>query len=176
MPGADLNARLTDAPSCFRAVDDRLARQSVVYTAPACQVTAQHARDGATAIRPTIVQEYLSLTKWNAVPRVTSRWPVRASAPDGIKLRKAVPGPVSLESMLAEMNKLRAVRAVTVPAAALADVAPKVVAGSRAWSMVEGTSHLGPAHPGTPRALPLTLLAALLRLRERRSPMRWWSC
>ncbi len=43
-------------------------------------------------------------------------------------------GSVSLDSMLIEIDKLRAVRAVGVPAAALADGAPKVVAGWRARS------------------------------------------
>lgn len=76
---------------------------------------------------------------------------------------KAVPGSVSLDSMLAEIEKLRAVRAVGVPAAALADVAPKVLAGWRARAMVEAPSHLARHTP----ALRVTLLAALLRLRER---------
>ncbi|MEU4645577.1 DUF4158 domain-containing protein [Micromonospora sp. NPDC023814] len=76
---------------------------------------------------------------------------------------KAVPGSVSLDSMLAEIEKLRAVRAVGVPAAALANVAPKVLAGWRARAMVEAPSHLARHTP----QLRVTLLAALLRLRER---------
>lgn len=76
---------------------------------------------------------------------------------------KSVPGLVSLDSMLTEVDKLRAVRAVGVPATALADMAPKVVAGWPAWAMVEAPSHLA-RHT---LALRLTLLAALLRLRER---------
>jgi Domain of unknown function (DUF4158) len=54
----------------------------------------------------------------------------------------SVPGSVSLDSMLAEIDKLRAVRAVGVPAAAPADVAPKVLTGWRARAMVEAPSHL----------------------------------
>jgi hypothetical protein len=42
---------------------------------------------------------------------------------------KSVPGSVSLDSMLTEIDKLRAVRTIGDPAAALADVAPKVVGG-----------------------------------------------
>ena len=57
---------------------------------------------------------------------------------------KAVPGSVSLDSMLAEIEKLRAVRAVGV----LADVAPNVVAGWRARAMVEARR----IWPGMPRS------------------------
>ena len=75
---------------------------------------------------------------------------------------KAAPGNVSLETMLTEIDKLLAVRAVGLPADLFADVAPKVVAGWRARAAVESPSHLR-THP-----LPLrvTLLAALLRERE----------
>ncbi|MCA1679212.1 MAG: Tn3 family transposase, partial [Actinobacteria bacterium] len=56
-----------------------------------------------------------------------------------------------------------AVRAIGVGAAPFADVAPQVVAGWRARAAVESPSHLR-THP---EALRLTLLAALLRERER---------
>ncbi|MER6129584.1 DUF4158 domain-containing protein [Streptomyces sp. NPDC001795] len=76
---------------------------------------------------------------------------------------KEAPGNVSLETMLTEIDKLLAVRAVGLPADLFADVAPKVVAGWRARAAVESPSHLR-THP-----LPLrvTLLAALLHERER---------
>jgi hypothetical protein len=76
---------------------------------------------------------------------------------------KEAPGNVSLETMLTEIDKLLAVRAVGLPPDLFADVAPKVVAGWRARAAVESPSHLR-THP-----LPLrvTLLAALLHERER---------
>jgi hypothetical protein len=53
--------------------------------------------------------------------------------PDSVlALIKSVPGNVSLESMLTEIRKLTAFRAVGLPPGLFADVAPKVVAGWRA--------------------------------------------
>jgi len=78
-------------------------------------------------------------------------------------LIKSVPGNVSLDSMLTETRKLRAVRAVGLPAGLFAGVAPKVVAGWRARAAVESPSHLR-EHPDTVK---LTLLAALLHSRQR---------
>lgn len=76
---------------------------------------------------------------------------------------KEAPGNVSLETMLTEIDKLLAVRAIGLPLDLFTDVAPKVVAGWRARAAVESPSHLR-THP-----LPLrvTLLAALLHERER---------
>lgn len=122
-----------------------------------------------------IVRSALHQAEETLCARVQSRLPadvvdrleeLAAGADDGPSLLatiKSVPGSVSLDSMLTEIDKLRAVRAVGVPAAALADVAPKVVAGWRARAMVEAPSHLARHTP----ALRLTMLAALLRLRER---------
>ncbi|MEU4607431.1 DUF4158 domain-containing protein [Kribbella sp. NPDC023972] len=59
-----------------------------------------------------------------------------------LALVKATPGNVSLESMLTEIRKLRAVRAIGLPADLFADVAPKVLAGWRARAAVESPSHL----------------------------------
>jgi hypothetical protein len=80
-----------------------------------------------------------------------------------LALVKSVPGSVSLESMLTEISKLRAVSAIGLPAGLFADVAPKVLAGWRARAAVESPSHLR-THPAEVR---LTLLAALLHARER---------
>jgi hypothetical protein len=80
-----------------------------------------------------------------------------------LALVKSVPGNVSLESMLVEIRKLRAVRAVGLPAGLFADVAPMVLAGWRARAAVESPSHLR-THPAELRS---TLLAALLHTRER---------
>lgn len=81
-----------------------------------------------------------------------------------LALIKSVPGNVSLDSMLTETGKLRAVRAVGLPGGLFADVAPRVVASWRVRATVESPSHLRD-HPGP---LMLTVLAALLhtRLRE----------
>ncbi|MBQ0897308.1 hypothetical protein KBX37_30300 [Micromonospora sp. U56] len=81
-----------------------------------------------------------------------------------LALIKSVRGNVSLESMLTEIRKLRAVRAIGLPDGLFADVAPQVLAGWRSRAMVESPSHLR----DHPEPLILTLLASLLhsRLRE----------
>jgi hypothetical protein len=76
---------------------------------------------------------------------------------------RSEPGNVSLNTMLAEIAKLEAVRAVGLPAGLFAGVAPKVLAGWRARAAVEAPSHLR-EHPPL---MTLTLLAALLHCRER---------
>lgn len=73
------------------------------------------------------------------------------------------PGNVSLNTMLTEIAKLEAVRAVGVPAEVFADVAPKIVTGWRGRVAVESPSHLR-EHPPD---VALTLLAALLYCRCR---------
>jgi TnpA family transposase len=80
-----------------------------------------------------------------------------------LALIKADPGNVSLGTMLVEIDKLMAVRAIGLPAGLFTDIAPKVVAAWRARAAVEAPSHLR-AHPAPIR---LTLLAALLYARER---------
>ncbi len=75
-------------------------------------------------------------------------------------LIKSMPGNVSLESMMTEISKLEAVRAVGLPARMFADVAPKVMDAWRARAAVEAPSHLRRhAEP-----LTLTLQAALTEL------------
>ncbi|GGO99123.1 putative transposase [Wenjunlia tyrosinilytica] len=76
---------------------------------------------------------------------------------------KEAPGNVSLETMLTEIDKVLAVRAIGLPPDLFIDVAPKVVAGWRARAAVESPSHLR-THPVPLR---VTLLAALLHERER---------
>jgi hypothetical protein len=83
-----------------------------------------------------------------------------------LALVKSVPGNVSLESMLAEIRKLTAIRAAGLPPGLFADVAPKVVAAWRARAAVESPSHLRRRLPNAPQAT-VTLLAALLAERER---------
>ncbi|MFF1695585.1 DUF4158 domain-containing protein [Streptomyces sp. NPDC058257] len=73
------------------------------------------------------------------------------------------PGNVNLETMLTEIDKLLAVRAIGLPRDLFIDVAPKVVADWRARAAVESPSHL----LTYPVALRVTLLAALLHERER---------
>ena len=55
---------------------------------------------------------------------------------------KADPGNVSLATMLAEIDKLEAVRAIGLPATLFTDVGPKVVTAWRARAAVESPSHL----------------------------------
>lgn len=55
----------------------------------------------------------------------------------GLASIRSEPGNVSPNTMLTEIAKLRAVRAVGVPAEVFADVAPKVIAGWRARAAIE---------------------------------------
>lgn len=87
----------------------------------------------------------------------------RAADDDGgsvLALIKSMPGNVSLESMLREICKLTAIRALGLPAGSFADVAPKVL--RRARAAVESLSHL---RRRTPEAA-VTLLAALVAERS----------
>ncbi|MDQ3677996.1 MAG: Tn3 family transposase [Actinomycetota bacterium] len=82
---------------------------------------------------------------------------------DVLAVIKAPPGNVSLDTMLVEIAKLEAIRAIELPGDLFAGVAPKIVEGWRARAMVESPSHLR-EHP---RPTQLALLCALLVLRER---------
>ncbi|MEU8804793.1 Tn3 family transposase [Spirillospora sp. NPDC048819] len=89
--------------------------------------------------------------------------------PDGesvLALIKAMPGNISLESMLREIDKLTAIRAIGLPEGLFADVAPKVLASWRARAAVESPSHLRRRARSSQPAT-VTLLAALLVERER---------
>lgn len=83
--------------------------------------------------------------------------------PELLGLIRSEPGAVSLESMLAEIDKLIAIREVGIPADLFADVAPKVLDGWRGQAMVESPSHLRAHRPEKT----VTLLAALLHTRHR---------
>jgi TnpA family transposase len=123
-------------------------------------------------------------TVWARVPQPTrdrvlalagedpaGREPAAASHDEGdgaadesvLALVKSMPGNVSLESMLREIRKLQAIRAIGLPAGLFADTAPKVLAGWRQQAVVESPSHLRRRS----REARLTLLAALLVERER---------
>jgi len=86
-----------------------------------------------------------------------------AQAESVLGLIKSAPGNVSLDSMMVEIAKLEAVRAVGLPADLFADVAPKVLDGWRARAVVEAPSHLR-RHT---QPMTVTLLAALVHRRER---------
>lgn len=73
------------------------------------------------------------------------------------------PGSISLNTMLAEIAKLEAVRAVGVSTDVFADVTPQVVNAWRGRAAVESPSHMR-EHP---LEVKLTLLAALLFCRHR---------
>jgi len=76
---------------------------------------------------------------------------------------RADPGGLSLNTMLSEVEKLLAVRAVGLPVGMFADVAPKILAAWRARAAAEAPSHLR-AHAAPTRA---ALVCALLWARER---------
>jgi len=101
-----------------------------------------------------------------AIERLEALIAVSDDADDGedvLALIKAAPGNVSLDTMLAEIAKLEAIRAIGLPSDLFADVAPSVVAGWRARAAVESPSHLR-EHPQPTK---LALLCALLMMRER---------
>ena len=83
-----------------------------------------------------------------------------------LSLIKSMPGNVSLESMLREIRKLTAIRAIGLPEGLFADVAPAVLASWRARAAVESPSHLR-RRAGSSPAAAVTLLAALVAERER---------
>ena len=81
--------------------------------------------------------------------------------PGLLALIKASAGNVSLASMLTEISRLEAVRAIGLPAGLFADVAPKVVAAWRARAAMESPSHLRDHGD----EMTVTLLAALVYCR-----------
>lgn len=78
-------------------------------------------------------------------------------------LMLAEPGDVSLNSMLAEIDKLSAVRFVEVPAGVVDDVAPAIIERWRNRAAVESPSHLRTHRD----ELRWSLLATMLVVRER---------
>lgn len=85
------------------------------------------------------------------------------SEPPSLRKIKEAPGDATLQTMLTEMDKLLAIRAMGLPPDLFTSIAPKVLAGWRERAETESPSQLR-THP-----LPLrvTLLAALLHKRER---------
>jgi TnpA family transposase len=80
-----------------------------------------------------------------------------------LALIRAAPGNVSLETMLVEISKLEAIRAIGLPAGLFTGIDARIVAGWRARAAVESPVHLR-EHPQPTK---LALLCALLHLRER---------
>jgi TnpA family transposase len=62
--------------------------------------------------------------------------------PNLLRWIKSSVGDVSLKTMLDEVDKLRAVRAIALPAGLFTDVAPKVVAEWRHLALIESPSHV----------------------------------
>ena len=83
--------------------------------------------------------------------------------PDLLRMIKAAPGPVSLASMLAEIDKLTAIGSFGLPDGLFRDVVPRVLKEWRDQAMTELPSHLR-EHPPD---LQVALLAALLFCRRR---------
>lgn len=82
---------------------------------------------------------------------------------DVLSAIRASPGNVSLASMLTEINKLEATRAIDLPADLFRGISGKVLAAWRAQAAIESPSHLR-AHEQPVR---LVLLSALVHLRRR---------
>ncbi|WP_250214369.1 DUF4158 domain-containing protein [Acrocarpospora catenulata] len=85
---------------------------------------------------------------------------------------KAAPGNVSLESMMTEIRKLEAVRAVGLPAGLFADVAPKVLAGCGRGRRWRRPRICAPTHPNSRSCCWRRCCTS----GSGRSPTRWWSC
>ncbi len=135
-----------------------------------------------------IVRSGLRQAEKTLVSRISGRLPgeVRArllalvSADEGdgdseadlglLALIKAATGNVSLASMLTEVSRLEAVRAIGLPDGLFADVAPKVVAAWRSRAAVESPSHL--RDPRSDPDMTVTLLAALVYSRSGRMTAR----
>ena len=83
--------------------------------------------------------------------------------PDLLRMIKAAPGPVSLASMLTEIDKLTAIGYFSLPEGLFRDVAPRVLKEWRNQAMTESPSHLRD-HPADLQVAPL---AALLFCRRR---------
>jgi len=83
--------------------------------------------------------------------------------PDLLRMIKAAPGPVSLGSMLAEIDKLTAIGSFGLPEDLFRDVTPRVLKEWRDQAMTESPSHLRD-HADD---LKVALLAALLFCRRR---------
>ncbi len=108
-------------------------------------------------------EENWFLTVWGRVPDAVRCRVLALVGEDGdeesmLALVKSLPGNMSLESMLREIRKLRAIRAVGLPAGLFADVAPKVVAG---WRPAGRGGVPVASAPPSPQSR-LTLLGALL--------------
>ena len=112
-----------------------------------------------TRIRPATTGRILSLIEQSTEDTDSET----ADRSEELARIKADPGNVSLKTTTEEVGKLNAVRAIGLPPALFADVAPKIVAGWRARAAAEAPSHLR-EHP---EPTTLTLLAALLYCRER---------
>jgi len=88
-----------------------------------------------------------------------------------LALIKAVPGNVSLDSMLTEIRKLRAVRAFGLPAALFADVGPR---GRILACQGDGGVSVAPA--GSPRAADADPARGAVAHRLREITDTWWTC
>jgi hypothetical protein len=75
------------------------------------------------------------------------------TGPGLLALIKTSASIVRLASMLTEISRLEAVRAIGLPAGVFADVAPRVLAGWRAWAAMESPSHLRDHGEGSAVAL-----------------------
>ena len=85
---------------------------------------------------------------------------------------KEDPGPLTLETLLAEIGKLERVKALKLPDGLFEGVSEKIVAGWRARAMKMYPSDFA----GAPDPVRLTLLAALCHVRRPRWSTGWWSC
>jgi hypothetical protein len=91
-----------------------------------------------------------------------------------LALIKAATGNVSLASMLTEISRLEAVRAIGLPDGLFADVALKVVAAWRSRAAVESPSHLRDQHSDPD--MTVTLWPPLSTAVPGRPPTRWSGC
>ncbi len=149
-----------------RVREDLLARcRGELIEPPSADRVTEIVRSALRQAEQTLVTRVAARLDPGAIGRLEALVGLEDEAvdrPDALAI-KSDPGKVSLDSLLAEIAKLSAVRAVALQANLFTDVAPKVVAGWRARAAVESPSHLRD-HPQPTR---LVLLSALLFERER---------
>lgn len=147
-----------------RVREDLLARcRGELIEPPSTDRVTEIVRSALRQADETLVTRVAARLDPEAIGRLEDLVVVGDDHPDVLATIKTDPGNVSLDSLLAEMAKLAAVRTVALSAGLFTDVAPKVIAGWRARAAVESPSHLRD-HPQPTR---LVLLSALLFERER---------
>ena len=153
---AECRTRRIEAPDDIAALIEAglLSYEAQIYTVIAARLTPEVQQ----RLDALLVAELVTEGEEEALP---------------LTLLRLDPGPVGVESALAEIAKLRSLRAIGLPADLFQGYAPKLVERLRRRIAAESPSHIR-QHP---QAIRMTLLAALVFQRTRGgSPMPWSPC